>query len=198
MVEVTKVKVQFPFSNQVFPDECSWGDSLYLTESFANTTLLLSGTFMALKSVISAWMLVSYQTEKENKAFIIFHVTPLKFKQLSRDKEGLQLTCSPLCKSFTVNLDFTLKKMKYGGWYFRTVLRHESSLPVCYCHLSQRQQTHLSGADSPQPDTVLLQSSAQLSVVRFFWSLSLSLFLPRSQLCANSAWQWYTSAQSSL
>lgn len=39
------------------------------------------------------------------------------------------------------------------------------------CHLFQRHHTHLSAADRLQPDTALLQSSAQLSVVRFLPSL---------------------------
>lgn len=46
--------------------------------------------------------------------------------------------------------------------------------------LGPRQQTHLSVADSPQPDTAALHSSAQLSVVRFFRSGSLPASVPSS------------------
>lgn len=51
----------------------------------------------------------------------------------------------------------------------------------------QRQQTHLSGADSTEPDTAALHSSAQLSVVRFFPSGSPPASVP-SKLCVGSAW----------
>lgn len=51
----------------------------------------------------------------------------------------------------------------------------------------QRQQTHLSGADSTEPATAALHSSAQLSVVRFFPSGSPPASVP-SKLCAGSAW----------
>lgn len=70
------------------------------------------------------------------------------------------------------------------------------------CHGFQRHHTHLSAADSLQPDTALLQSSAQLSVVRFLPSLlafcqlsmvmihlcpviSLKLSCHKSKCCSN-------------
>lgn len=60
----------------------------------------------------------------------------------------------------------------------RTVAAHVGGAPPT--PLGQRQQTHLSVADSPQPDTAALHSSAQLSVVRFFRSGSLPASVPSS------------------
>lgn len=55
---------------------------------------------------------------------------------------------------------------------------------------------HLSPPDSPQPDCAVLQTSAHLSVVRFFQSLSLPVSLPA--LCPLSMTMIYTSAWSSV
>lgn len=67
----------------------------------------------------------------------------------------------------------------HRAWHFRSVpWQHTSAAPPP--PLGQRQQTHLSVADSPQPDTAALHSSAQLSVVRFFRSGSLPAAVPSS------------------
>lgn len=69
-------------------------------------------------------------------------------------------------------------------------------LSLCPPLLFRRQQTHLRPADRLQPDSVVLHSSAQLSVVRFFRSLSLPPSLPA--LCPLSMIMIYTFARSSL
>lgn len=80
--------------------------------------------------------------------------------------------------------------IRYWAWYSPCTAPSRQYTRALSLVLLQRQQTHLGPADSPQPDSVLLHRSAQLSVVRFFRSLSIPASLPA--LCPLSMIMIYT------